>query len=271
MTAPSSSASALDLLFDRIAPGRATSPSETLQRRLIAGGAVLGCLVAAPSAALSAAQHQTGSAIAISAFGAGCLALLFAARGGTGLRALRVTAIVLVSSFLVVASLQTVELQWQQLKWLALLPMLSLFLDEPAQERSGFKGRVRALWSGVALAVALAIMIVVANRSGWTFDTQADSDGWTSLVASGVDVALFLISLAGLLTIHDIALRRAEAELDLLRSMLSVCAWCRRIHDDDEGWIAMERYMTRHKGASLTHGICPECEAKTLAEMEAGH
>lgn len=267
MTAPSSSASSLDRLFDRIAPGRATSPSEALQRRLIAGGAVLGCLVAAPSAALSVAQHQTGSAIAISAFGVGCLALLFAARGGTTLRALRVAAIVLVSSFLVVASLQTVELQWQQLKWLALLPMLSLFLDEPARERSGFKGRVRALWSGVALA----IMIVVANRAGWTFDTLADSDGWTSIVASVVDVALFLVSLAGLLTIHDIALRRAETELDLLRSMLSVCAWCRRIRDDDEGWIAMERYMTRHKGASLTHGICPECEAKTLAEMEARH
>ena len=78
-------------------------------------------------------------------------------------------------------------------------------------------------------------------------------------------------SIAGLLTIHDVALRKSEVELDMLRSMLSVCAWCRRIHDDDEGWIAMERYMTRHKGASLTHGICPECKAKTLAEMEAGH
>ena len=177
------------------------------------------------------------------------------------------TAIVLVSSFLVVASLQTVELQWQQLKWLALLPMLSLFLDEPAQERSGFKGRVRALWSGVALAIALAIMIVVANRAGWTFDTQADSDGWTSLVASGVDVALFLISLAGLLTIHDIALRRAEAELEQARQLYArtlaqasgdvtefggLTAF---LYSTDEDYIARAEAAYARAGAQLTTNL----------------
>lgn len=260
----------LDRFFDHFTPARTTSPAETLQLRLILGGAMLGCLVAIPALVVSAVQGQTGSALAISAFGFGCLGLISTVRGGASLRTLRVSALALVSSFLVLASLQTVELQWSQFKWLALVPMLSLFLDEPARERHGLKGRVGALWTGSALAITLAVLIVSANAAGWTFDTPTNGTGIASIAAALMDEVLFVVSIAGLLTIHDVALRRSEAELDLLRSMLSVCAWCRRIRDDDEGWVAMERYMTRHKVASLTHGICPDCEAKTMTEMEQG-
>jgi hypothetical protein len=179
-----------------------------------------------------------------------------------------VSALALVSGFLVVASLQTANLQWQQFKWLALLPMLSLFLDEPADSRRGLRGRIGALWTGSALSIALAFFIVAANRAGWTFTRVVDPPSPASDLFSMADMMLFVISVAGLLTIHDLALRRAATELDMLRSMLAVCAWCRRIRDDEEGWIVMERYMTRHKVASLTHGICPECEVKAMAEIE---
>ncbi|MFN7917679.1 MAG: hypothetical protein U0Q55_20200 [Vicinamibacterales bacterium] len=258
----------VDGVFDRFVPARSTSPAEALQLRLILGGALLGCIVSLASLVLSLAQGQASSAAAIGAFGGGCLGLVVGVRLGARLRSLRISALALVSAFLVIASLQTVDLQWQQFKWLALLPMLSLFLDEPATNRRGFRGRVAALWSGTALAAALAFFIVAANRAGWTFGMQTDTAGWASLTASLVDEFLFVGSIAGLLTIHDVALRKSEVELDMLRSMLSVCAWCRRIHDDEEGWVQMERYMTRHRGASLTHGICPDCEAKTMAEIE---
>lgn len=268
MTTSATAALSVDRVFDRFTPLRSTSPAEALQLRLIMGGAVLGCLVAVASLAMSIAQQQTSSAIAIGIFGTGCLVLLAGVRLGARLRTLRVSALALVSGFLVVASLQTADLQWHQFKWLALIPMLSLFLEEPAHDRRGFRGRISALWTGTALAITLAFLIVAANRAGWTFSRAFETRGLASDVTAIVDLVLFLLSVAGLLTIHDAALRRSATELDMLRSMLAVCAWCRRIRDDDEGWIVMERYMTRHKVASLTHGICPECEAKTIAEME---
>ena len=270
MTTSAMASLSVDRVFDRFTPSRSTSPAEALQLRLIMGGAVLGFLVAAASLAVSVVQQQTSAAIAIALFGIWCLALLAGVRLGARLRSLRVSALALVSGFLVVASLQTVDLQWHQFKWLALIPMLSLFLEEPAHDRRGFRGRISALWTGTALAIALAFLIVAANRAGWTFSTTVEAGGLAANVTSAVDLVLFLSSVAGLLTIHDAALRRSATELDMLRSMLAVCAWCRRIRDDDEGWIVMERYMTRHKVASLTHGICPECEAKTMAEMERG-
>lgn len=270
MTTTAQASFTVDSVFDRFVPARSTSPAEALQLRLILGGALLGCLVSLASLGLSLAQGQTSSAVAIGTFGFGCLGLVGGVRRGAQLRTLRISALALVSAFLVIASLQTVDLQWQQFKWLALLPMLSLFLDEPAPNRRGFRGRVAALWSGTALAVVLAFLIVAANRAGWTFSTQPGGPGWTSITAALIDEFLFVGSIAGMLTIHDVALRKSEVELDLLRSMLSVCAWCRRIHDDEEGWVQMERYMTRHRVASLTHGICPDCEAKTMAEMERG-
>lgn len=270
MTPGAPTPSAADRFFDHFAPVRATSPAEALQLRLIVGGAMLGCLVAVPALAMSVLQSQTSAAAAIGVFGISCLALVSLVRRGTSLRTLRVSALTLVSGFLVIASLQTADLQWQQFKWLALIPMLSLFLEEPSRDRRGFKGRVGALWTGSALAIALAFLIVAANRAGWTFSISDDASRLTADITSMVDMVLFLVSVSGLLTIHDLALRRSEAELDLLRSMLAVCAWCRRIRDEDEGWVVMERYMTRHQVASLTHGICPDCEAKTMAELERG-
>jgi peroxiredoxin (alkyl hydroperoxide reductase subunit C) len=45
---------------------------------------------------------------------------------------------------------------------------------------------------------------------------------------------------------------RSRAEL------ISMCAWCRRMRDD-EGWHAAETYIARRTGADFTHGICPDC------------
>lgn len=270
MTRSATTSLTVDRFFDHFRPARATSPAEAVQLRLILGGAVLGCLVAMPALVMSVLQAQVSSATAIVIFGVGCLALCFGVRGGASIRTLRVSALTLVSGFLVAASLQTADLQWPQFKWLALVPMLSLFLDEPADSRRGLRGRIGALWTGTALAITLAFLIVAANRAGWTFTRLVELPGPWSDLFSMVDVVLFVVSVAGLLTIHDLALRRAATELDMLRSMLAVCAWCRRIRDDDEGWVVMERYMTRHKVASLTHGICPECEAKTIAELARG-
>jgi GAF domain-containing protein len=54
---------------------------------------------------------------------------------------------------------------------------------------------------------------------------------------------------------------RRSAEVRMLRGLLPICAWCKRIRDDDGGWADLGRYLQKHGGAEVTHGICPDCAA----------
>jgi PAS domain S-box-containing protein len=46
-------------------------------------------------------------------------------------------------------------------------------------------------------------------------------------------------------------------------ALLPVCAWCKQVRDEDGRWVAVEAYLVRRTGAGITHGICPDCFAKT--------
>ena len=76
-----------------------------------------------------------------------------------------------------------------------------------------------------------------------------------------------------------LAYRREQAlreNLDLtlqnvkeLQGLLPVCAWCRKIRDDEGYWQELESYLKPRTKADFTHGICPDCAAKELGvEME---
>ncbi|MEE4382258.1 MAG: GAF domain-containing protein [Pseudomonadales bacterium] len=51
------------------------------------------------------------------------------------------------------------------------------------------------------------------------------------------------------------ALERAR----VLGELIPVCAYCRRLRDDDQFWQSLELYVERNTGSRLSHGICPDC------------
>ncbi|MBI2321368.1 MAG: hypothetical protein HYU88_04580 [Chloroflexi bacterium] len=62
-------------------------------------------------------------------------------------------------------------------------------------------------------------------------------------------------------------LRQADELIEsLLREVLSgfipICAWCRRIQAETGDWHPLETYVLTRTSAQLTHGICPDCEAR---------
>jgi GAF domain-containing protein len=57
-------------------------------------------------------------------------------------------------------------------------------------------------------------------------------------------------------------LRDALAHVKVLRTLLPMCAWCRRVRDDDEFWQNVDVYLRDHADVSITHGICPDCTKK---------
>jgi hypothetical protein len=63
-------------------------------------------------------------------------------------------------------------------------------------------------------------------------------------------------------------LNASMAEVRELKGLLPVCAWCHNIRDDEGQWHTMEVFLSSRTKASMTHGICPTCEAKL--HQEAG-
>ncbi|HEY6555173.1 MAG TPA: hypothetical protein VI669_17580, partial [Vicinamibacteria bacterium] len=49
------------------------------------------------------------------------------------------------------------------------------------------------------------------------------------------------------------------AEIKTLSGLLPICAWCKRIRDDDGRWNQLESFVKDRTEAEFTHGICPEC------------
>ena len=64
----------------------------------------------------------------------------------------------------------------------------------------------------------------------------------------------------------DRRVQEAIGELKVLSGMLPICAWCKKIRDDGGYWSKIEAYLSARTDAKFTHGICPECSEKMLAE-----
>ena len=61
-------------------------------------------------------------------------------------------------------------------------------------------------------------------------------------------------------------LEEALAQVKTLRGMLPICAWCKKIRDDNGYWRQVESYISDHSEAVFTHAMCPECTARMLQE-----
>jgi hypothetical protein len=63
--------------------------------------------------------------------------------------------------------------------------------------------------------------------------------------------------------------RRIAEEMSkvrVLRGLLPICAWCKKVRDDAGYWKGIETYISDHSEAEFSHGICPEC----LAVVKSG-
>jgi two-component system, sensor histidine kinase and response regulator len=62
-------------------------------------------------------------------------------------------------------------------------------------------------------------------------------------------------------------LQKAFAEIKTLTGLLPLCAWCKKVRDDQGYWSQIEVYIRNHSRAEVTHGICPECQDALLTKM----
>lgn len=62
-------------------------------------------------------------------------------------------------------------------------------------------------------------------------------------------------------------LRAALANVRTLSGLLPMCAYCKRIRDDQNYWQRVERYLGTHTDAEFSHGICPTCLERVEQEF----
>ena len=68
---------------------------------------------------------------------------------------------------------------------------------------------------------------------------------------------------------------RLSAELEkalthALSGFLPICANCKSIRSEDEGWIKLEEYLGSQTGAQFTHTICAACASVLYPEVDLG-
>jgi PAS domain S-box-containing protein len=57
-------------------------------------------------------------------------------------------------------------------------------------------------------------------------------------------------------------LQAALAKVKTLKGLLPICAWCKKVRDDQGYWQQIEAYVRDHSQADFSHGICPSCAQK---------
>gem|GEM_PF-4372158 len=64
-------------------------------------------------------------------------------------------------------------------------------------------------------------------------------------------------------------LKQALDEVRTLRGIMPICAYCKKIRDDEGYWNQVEKYVSDHTDAKFSHGICPTCFEREMKGIEA--
>jgi GAF domain-containing protein len=74
-----------------------------------------------------------------------------------------------------------------------------------------------------------------------------------------------------LLELRRVSVHLVDAlnHIKTLQGLLPICAWCKRIRDDEGYWDQVEAYLHKYTGVDFTHSICPECLEKVRPKGSA--
>lgn len=62
-------------------------------------------------------------------------------------------------------------------------------------------------------------------------------------------------------------LEKALEQVKTLAGIVPICMYCKKIRDDQGYWNQLEKFICEHSEAEFSHGVCPECYEKMIAEF----
>ena len=130
--------------------------------------------------------------------------------------------------------------------------------------------RSHGLKSFLGLPVMLdgVLLGVLALNSRQPFRPDAEDE---RLLDAFADQAAVAIRNASLFEAEGSARRAAEralAEVKVLRGLLPICSYCKKVRSDGNYWEQIESYVSEHSDAQFSHSICPECHDGVRKELD---
>ena len=62
-----------------------------------------------------------------------------------------------------------------------------------------------------------------------------------------------------------------QSQLDRIKRLegiITICMYCKKIHNEEQVWQQMEQYISEHSDAMFSHGICPHCFEEQFRKLK---
>jgi hypothetical protein len=129
----------------------------------------------------------------------------------------------------------------------------------PAGLAAWYDGR-RWGWS-FAVAMPLArVLFALAWHEPWT--------AWVTIANAAIRIAV----ISGYVFLLNRVAKQTQSlqhEVQVLKGILPVCGFCKKIRDENGRWQPMEWYISQRTEAEFTHTFCPECGREHYGDLVA--
>ena len=120
-----------------------------------------------------------------------------------------------------------------------------------------------AMWSSPKQSTHVLVIAAVCAVLTWVgFFLTPPHAVWAAVANR-----LLAVTVIGFTVMLSVSRKRAEDDLTVLRGLLPICSYCKKIRDDWGSWQQMERYITDRSQADFSHGMCPDCGEKHFPDM----
>ena len=105
-------------------------------------------------------------------------------------------------------------------------------------------------------------ILLTANNTGRENLRKAMDAGIDDFLAKPLDREAIIMRLR-------VAERILEftTQIRQLKELIPICMYCKKVRDDSDYWQQVETYIHTSTGSNFSHGICPECFEKHLADL----
>lgn len=133
----------------------------------------------------------------------------------------------------------------------------------PGMEGNAICARVRE--KGDQPYIYLILLTAITEKEAVTAGLEAGADDYLTKpcdlneLRARLNVGERVLSLQRMLADKVAALQASLDDVRQLKELLPICAWCKRVRDDEDYWHNLDEYVHQQTGTGFTHGICPQC------------
>lgn len=121
---------------------------------------------------------------------------------------------------------------------------------------------ILAGWNGsLHWALGLAVFLSTARLANYMI-WGADLSVW--ILAINTAIRIIVLSIIAVLVYRY---GKATREIKVLKGILPICMFCKRIRDENNQWQILESYIAKRSESEFSHGICQECYDQNYSKI----